>query len=363
MNLHSTLQRLSQASGPTGREEKVAALVAESMRSLCDQVEVDPLFTVVGLKRGQGPEPRPKVAVMAHIDEIYLLITAIEGAFLRFAQHGYDPRLLVGQEVVVLGRQPLFGVIGDRPPHLLTGSERKQMPLTENLVIDLGLAAEELADNVSIGDAVLLQSGDSDGALVSLLGERVAGKALDNRLGVATLLATLDILQGLRHPCDIIVIANGGEELNHLGATAAAFRLLPDLAIVIDVTFGEQPGVDDKQSFALGGGPVLGIGPNLHPAIAGKLIDIAAGLEMAHGIEPLPGNTGTDAWAVEVAAGGIPCGLVSIAVRNMHSPVEVADLKDATRVARLLAHFVAQADAEFVAGLAYKLPAFDEVES
>lgn len=360
MNLRPTLQQLARALGPSGREENIAALVADLMKPLCEQVQVDPLFTVVGLKRGQGPEPRPRLALMAHIDQIFLLVTAIDGPFLRFAQHGYDPRLLVGQEVVVMGRQPLFGVIGDRPPHLLAAGERNQMPQHEALVIDLGLDAETTAADVSIGDAVLLLSGDTEEPLISLMGERVAGRSLDNRLGVATLLATLDILQGLRHPCDILAIANGGEELNHLGAATTAYRLLPDLAIVIDVTFGGQPSADDKLTFPLGGGPVVGIGPNLHPAISAKLIDVAASLEMEHGIEPLPADTGTDAWAVEVTAGGIPCGLVSLPVRNMHSPVEIADLRDATRAARLLAAFAAQVDADFVANLAYKLPDFEE---
>jgi endoglucanase len=105
---------------------------------------------------------------------------------------------------------------------------------------------------------------------------------------------------------------------------------------------------------------VIGFGPNLHPVITAKLIEMAETLELAHGIEPLPANTGTDAWAVEVAAGGVPCGLIGLPLRNMHSPVEVADLKDATRSARLVAAFAAQADAEFVASLAYRLPDFAE---
>lgn len=360
MNLRSTLQQLTQAGGPSGQEANVAALVAEMMKPFCDEVQVDSLFSVIGLKNGAGSEPRPKLALMAHIDEVYLLVTAVEGAFLRFTQHGYDPRLLVGQEVKILGKQPLFGVIGDRPPHLLTGNERAQMPRTEDLVIDLGLEAEEVTAKVSVGDSVLLRGSDGEASLVALLAERVAGKALDNRLGVATLLATLDILQGLRHPCDVLAIANGGEELNHLGAQTSAYRLLPDLAIIIDVTFGDQPGVESNQSFGLGRGPVVGIGPSLHPVIAAGLADAAAALEMEYATEPLPANTGTDAWEVEVAAGGIPCGLLSIPLRNMHSPVEVADLRDATRAARLLAGFVAQVDSSFVANLTYKLPDFDE---
>lgn len=364
--LRTTLQQLSQANGPSGQEAAVAALVKNLMASLCDEVQIDAFFTVVGLKRGYGPEPRPQMAWMAHLDEIFLLITAIEGPFLRFIPFGYDPRLLVGQEVVVLGRPAmgaslatgtsLYGVIGDRPPHLLTPHERNHMPRPDELVIDLGLDAETVATHVAVGDAALLRGPGSDDRFISLIGERVAGKALDNRLGVATMLAALDHLQEVRHPCDIIAIATSGEELNHLGARTSAFRIQPDLAIVIETTFGQQPGVDRDQCFPLGGGPVLGIGPNLHPVLTAKLADVAAELEMEHGFEPLPAHSGTDAWAVEITAGGIPCGLISLPLRNMHSPVEVADLKDAARAARWLAGLAAEVDHAFVASLAYKLP-------
>lgn len=362
--LRTTLRQLSQANGPSGQEEAVAALVRDLMTPLCDEVQTDAFFTVVGLKRGYGPEPRPQMAWMAHLDEIFLLVTAVEGPFLRFLAFGYDPRLLVGQEVIVLGRQKatslatgtsLYGVIGDRPPHLLTHHERNHMPRPEDLVIDLGSDAETVAAHVGVGDVVLLQ-----GPFLTLMGERVAGKALDNRLGLATMLAALDHLQDLRHPCDIIAIASSGEELNYLGARTSAFRLQPDLAIVIDTTFGGQPGVDRDQSFPLGGGPVLGIGPNLHPLVTNMMVDVAAELELEHAFEPLPAHSGTDAWAVQIAAGGIPCGLISLPLRNMHSPVEVADLKDAARTARWLARLAARVDRAFVADLAYKLPDFLE---
>ncbi len=355
MPLLSFLRTLSTAHGPTGGEGAVAEIAAQLLAPLCDEVTIDPLFNVIGRKQGQGPEPRPQLMLMAHLDEVYALVAAVEGPFLRLTQTHADYRLLVGQEVIVLGRRPLAGVIGDRPPHLMAAEERQRMPRLHDLVVDLGRDAAEVAAWVSPGDVVLV-----DRPFVELQGRRVTGKALDNRAGVSVMLATLQHLQDQPHACDLLAVASVGEELNLLGAHTASFRLRPDLAIVLDVTFAEQPGADKDKTFPLGDGPVLGIGPNLHPRLGEALAATAARLELAHGLEPLPANSGTDAWAVQVAAGGRPTALISLPIRNMHSPVEVADLADLEGAARWLAAFIPEVDAAFLAGLAYQLPTFDE---
>jgi endoglucanase len=353
--MQKLLQKLSEAFGPSGREQTIAALVADAMRPWCDEVEIDAMANVVGIKRGGGPDPRPRLMLMAHSDEIAMMVTAIEGEFLRFRPHGYDPRQVVGQTVIIYGRETIRGVVGDRPPHLLDAEQRRHMPSLQELVIDTGLDAETLAEVVQVGDSVLI-----DRSMLHLLGERVAGKAFDNRLSLTAVLGVLEALQNQRHPCDVLAVASVGEEVNLLGAQTASFALRPDLAIVLDVTFGRQPGTPDLGSFKLGCGPVIGVGPNFHPRITEKLLDLCDTLEIPHERELLAGNTGTDAWMVQVAAGGIPVGLVGMAIRNMHSPVEVADLKDLQRTIRLLTAFAAQTDQTFVDDLSYPLPDFTE---
>ncbi len=355
MNIKSTLQQLSEMDGPSGQEHAIAGLISALLEPLCDDVRTDAMSNVIGLKRGYGTEPRPRVMLMAHSDEIQMMVSALDGPFLRFIQFDYDPRVLVGQEVVVFGQRKLRGVIGDRPPHLMGPKERRQMPEINDLVIDLGMDAETVAEYVQVGDVVLVER-----PFMELLGDRVAGKALDNRLSVVSMLATLDQLQRIQHPCDVIAVASVGEEFNGLGAKTATFQVEPDLAIALDVTFGKQPGTDDIGSFDLGCGPIIAIGPNLDARITDKLIDICKDLEIPFEIEPLAGNTGTDAWAIQVMVGGIPTGLVGIAIRNMHSPVEVTDLQDVSRSARLLSTFLAEADQTFVDSLAYHLPDFEE---
>lgn len=356
MDIKQTLEQLTQARGPSGGENEAAQVAARLMQPLCQDVSIDAMGNVIGIKRGSGPEPRPRVMLMAHLDEIHLTVSAIDGEFLRFVPHGFDPRILVGVEVIVLGQTPLPGVIGDLPPHLLSQEDRKRMPEVRDLAIDLGLPADQVAELVRVGDQVVL-----DGPFQSLLGDRVASKSLDDRLMVATMLATLEALQRMEHPCDVIAVASVQEEFSGLGARTATWAQRPDLAIALDVSFARQPGMPEEETFPLGSGPAIALGPNLHPHITRKLLDLAEALEIPHEVDVQPGRTGTDAWDIQVSAGGIPTGLVGISIRNMHTPAEVADLKDVGRTARLLAAFLAQADAGFIDSLAYRLPDTPEV--
>jgi len=355
MDIKSTLKQLTQARGPSGGEGEAAKLVARLMEPLCQQVTIDAVGNVVGIKPGSGPDPRPKIMLMAHLDEIHLTVSAIDGAFLRFIENGYDTRTLVGSQVTVLGRKPLPGVIGDLPPHIMTAKDRQRMPELTEMVIDLGLEAEQVAELVRVGDQVLL-----DGPFEELLGQRVASKALDDRLLVATILATLDELQRVAHPCDVIAVASVQEEFSGLGATTASWAQLPDAAIALDVTFARQPGVKEEETHPLGSGPAIALGPNLHPRITQALLELAERLEIPYETDIQPARTGTDAWGIQVTAGGIPSALVSIPIRNMHSPVEIVDLQDVARTTRLLTAFLAQADHDFLAGLAHRLPDFQE---
>jgi endoglucanase len=131
----------------------------------------------------------------------------------------------------------------------------------------------------------------------------------------------------------------------------SAFGVAPDLALVIDVTFGETPGLDNGKTVPMNKGPAIGWGPNLHPGIVKRLREVADALEIPYVMEPVPGNSGTDAWAVQVTREGIPTGLVSIPIRYMHSTTEVVVLADVDRAARLVAAFISRLDTSFLAGL------------
>jgi endoglucanase len=145
-----------------------------------------------------------------------------------------------------------------------------------------------------------------------------------------------------------VAVATAQEETRLLGAFTAAFSQQPDAAIAIDVTFGNGPGTNDEGTFELGSGPVIEIGPNVHPGMYKGLKDTADKLEMKnnHGFHSRA--SGTDAYGVQIAREGIPTGLVSIPLRYMHTMVESIDMKDVERAGKLLGEFIANLESDFV---------------
>jgi endoglucanase len=139
------------------------------------------------------------------------------------------------------------------------------------------------------------------------------------------------------------------------GAITSAYGLRPDIAVAVDVTFARQPGVPDERTFELGKGPTISRGPNFHPGLTQALFDTAKQLELPVQTEVAARVGGTDAVALQISREGIPTGLVSLPIRNMHTPVETIAVKDIDRAARLLAGFAGRADAAFLDNLAYDL--------
>jgi endoglucanase len=186
-----------------------------------------------------------------------------------------------------------------------------------------------------------------------LKNRRVAGKAMDDRACVAAITLALEQLNRVEHVWDVFAVATVQEETGLKGAIAAAYGVAPELAIALDVTFGRQPGVRKEGSFPLGGGPTIGIGPNFHPGLMKRLEEVAKGHEIPYCMDPIPGRSGTDAWAIQVTREGVPTALVSIPTRYMHHPVETLDAQDVERAGRLLAAFIAELEAGFLNELSW----------
>lgn len=333
--LFNLLKELSETPGVSGREQAIRAAVAAHLAPLVDEMHVDTMGNLVGLKKGKRP-PAGRVMLAAHMDEIGLIITKLDGGFLRFATvGGVDLAALPGQEVTVHAREDLPGLIASRPPHVLTPEEREKPFTQKQLFIDVGLPAGKLARTVSVGDFVSVRR-----SAEKMAKGRACGKALDNRVSIVVLLVALRLIQGRTHQWDIYAVITVQEEIGLRGATTAAFDLAPDLGIALDVTFAEQPGATPEESFPLGSGPAIGLGPNLHPKLRTLLVDSAERNEIPYTDEVLPGHSGTDAWAMQVSQSGIPTALISVPVRNMHTPAETVALKDIERSARLLAEAV-----------------------
>jgi endoglucanase len=338
------LKKLISAPGLSGYEDPVRHMIQDAWEPLTDDLSVSRLGSLHGLRRGSAPEPRPRVLMAAHMDAIGLMVTAIVDGFLRLTEvGGLDHRVLPGQLVTVHGREDLPGVIVQPPAHLLPPTERSGPVPLEHLLADTGLPAQQVPQRVRAGDLVSFAQEPFE-----MRTELLVGHSLDNRVSVAALTHFLGELQGRSHRWDVWVAATVQEEETMAGALTSAFQLRPDLAVAVDVTWAKGPGSPDHKTFPLGGGPTLGWGPNIHPGLYKAFKDLAERLEIPWHREAMPRHSGTDAYAMQVAAEGIPTMVLGIPLRYMHTPVELVALKDVRRVGRLLAEFVVSLDEDFM---------------
>jgi endoglucanase len=278
------------------------------------------------------------------MDAVGMLVAGIEDGFLRLTEAGFlDPRLLPGQPVTVHGRQPLQGVIVARPTPLLPDDEKKDAVTFNNLLVDLGLPARRVAQLVRVGDPVSFANEPIE------LGEGIlSGHSLDNRASIAALTLILESLQAKAHAWDVWFAATAQEETSYAGGVTSAFMLQPDLAIVMDVTYGQGPGTHGWEYFPLGGGPTLGIGPHIHPFLLKHLRALAEKKKIPYAIEPMPVSSLTEAESIQLVAAGVPTAILSIPIRYMHSPVEVVALTDIQRAAQLLTEFIFSLETDFL---------------
>lgn len=345
MNITEQLRMLSEATGVSGYEAPVRELARTMFAPFADDLRTDALGNLIALRKGCRKEGAPARSIMlaAHMDEIGLMVTKLEGAFVRFTRvGGVDLRTIVGQEVVVHAQRDLPGIIATRPPHVLSAEEREHPVPLEEMYIDLGLQADELARWVRVGDLITMRRD-----LIELAEGHVAGKALDDRAGVVALAVCLEALSQAHHTWDVYAVATTQEEVGLRGAMVSAYGVAPDIAIAVDVGFGAQQGVSEQESIKMNGGPSVAMGPNIHPLMFQRLMATAKNYEMPCQTEVAAGATGTDAWAIQVARQGIPTALLSIPLRYMHTSVETACIKDIERTGRLMAWFIAGLDEAF----------------
>jgi endoglucanase len=352
MNTFKIVKKLTETAGPSGDEAKIADVITELWQPYVNNITTDRIGSLIAIKHGQGEEPRPRLLIAAHMDEIGLMVKQVVdhkgSGFLRITPvGGVDNRHLYGQLVKVHGQRELPGVIGSLPGWMLPASRSDKPFGYEDLSVDVGLPFADVEALVSIGDFVSFRQ-----PLRKLQNKRISGKALDNRASVAAVTVCLEYLNGRSHDWDVVAVATSQEETRLLGAYTSAFTQRPDAALAIDVTFGKGPGTSDANTFELGSGPVLDLGPNVHPGMLQALQDAAKALEMKVSIGTHSRGSGTDALALQVAREGVPTGLISIPLRYMHTMVETIDTADIERSGRLMGEFIARLDSTFLKKLA-----------
>ncbi|HUV26391.1 MAG TPA: M20/M25/M40 family metallo-hydrolase [Anaerolineales bacterium] len=342
--LLALLKTLCATPGLSGHEAPIRKILEKTWQPITDELSVSRLGSLHGLKSGTAPEPRPAILIAAHMDAIGLMVTGIVNGLLRVTEvGGLDARVLPGQLVSVHGRQDLPGVIVQPPAHLLPAEAQEGPVPLKYLLVDTGLRSRQVNQQVRIGDMISFAQEP-----IQLQGDTLAGRSLDNRASVAALTLCLEDLQTRNHAWDVWAVATTQEEETLGGARTSAFQLRPQIAVAVDVTWGESPGAPDHLTFPLDKGPTLGWGPNIHPGLHRSIKKTAEQIEVPFAVEVMPRHSGTDAFSIQIAAEGIPTMVVSIPLRYMHTPVEVVALKDIQRTARLLSEFITQLDIDYM---------------
>jgi len=337
IDLLDHLKKMLSTAGLSGFESPIREILMEAWKPLTDELTVSKLGSLHGLKKGRGESPRKRVLISAHMDAIGMMVTEIKDGLMRITEiGGLDHRILPGQLVTVHGREDLMGVIVQPLAHLLP-KDLKDGPVDlKYLLVDVGLRPDAVAAKVRVGDTVSFAQPP-----LELTGEALAGHTLDNRVSVAATTICLEMLQNRLHDWDLWAVASTQEEETLGGALTSPFEIRPDLAIIIDVCFAKGPGANDWQTLPFGEGVGLGYGPNIHPALYDALEEKAKALEIPYHRDLTPRMSGTDAMAVQIVAEGIPCAVLGIPLRYMHTPVETVSLKDVRRAGRLMAEFIA----------------------
>jgi putative aminopeptidase FrvX len=350
MPIPPVLRSLLTATGPSGYETAPAAVWREAAGAFAE-VTTD----VMGSSRARvkGTGDGPTMAIVGHIDEIGLIVTHIDDeGFLRFAGiGGWDPQILVGQRVALTTREGVVaGVIGKKPIHLLKDDERKKVAEIKDLHIDIGARdGDEARGRVRVGDTAVMSADP-----LELPNGRAVSRSMDNRLGCYVAYEAARIVADAGGAVgDVVAVAGVQEETTFGGAATTAFSLKPDLAIVVDVTHAtDAPGIDVNElgRHPFGSGPVIERGSNLNPRVFDLLHDTAEAEGIAFTVAASGRHTGTDADAMHLSGAGVPCGLIGLPLRYMHSPVEMVDLADIDAAARLIAAAARRltADASFM---------------
>lgn len=332
MEEREVLKILCEAHAPGGREHLLHPIIKDIFGEV-SETTVDNINNMYIKKEGNK---KGKIMVMAHADEIFLMVTSIEErGFLKFKAFGIDAKTLVSQELIIHGKKQIKGIIGIKPPHLMNDEDRKRAVKVEDLLIDTGYSKETLESIVKVGDYVTL-----DRKFSELLNNNVSCKATDDRAGVAALYSTVKELKDINHDMDVYFVCSAQEEVGHRGSKVASHEINPDIGIAIDTTFDSGRLGDEDRDNKLGLGPVICIGPNIHPKLRERFVAIAKEYNIPYQVEVEPGNTGTDAWDIQVAKTGIPTLLISIPIRYMHTSVEVINIDDIKNTGRIIAKFI-----------------------
>lgn len=334
---------LVSAPSPSGFEAPAQKVVRDYLKDCADDISQDVNGNLIAFKKGSG---KLKVMVIGHADEIGMIVNYIDESGYVYVKTlgGFDVNLLPGLRLDIYHQGKVIrGLIGKKAVHMMRGGDDNPKLKMEDLWIDIGAKNKEDAlTKVAIGDVITYHS-----EIEMMSDDIIMTKATDNKAGVYVAAAVMRELAKKKLKVNYYAVSSVGEETTMKGASTSSFRIEPDIAIAVDVTFtSDIPGADKRVfgDVALGKGPAITLGALVHPGLNSRIQALAKKLDIPFQLEIAPGRTGTDADAIHAHRTGAATLVVSVPNRYMHSPNEMISLSDLDNTVKLVAAFISGLD-------------------
>lgn len=327
----SLLKEICETPGAPGYEQAIRNVILREVSNL-GEVTTDNMGNVTVFRKGREPK---KVMVGAHMDEIGFMVTHIDDqGFIRFTTlGGFDPKTLTAQRVIIHGKEPVIGVMGSKPIHVMTPEEREKPAKISDFFIDTGLPAQKVHELISVGNTITRERD-----LIEM-GDCVNCKSLDNRISVYILIETLRRLS--ETPYDLYAVFTVQEEVGIRGAQVATLQIQPDFGFGLDTTIAfDLPGAKEHEKVtSLGKGAgikIMDTSVICDPRMVEFLKHTASKNNIAWQPEILTGG-GTDTSGIQrMTAGGAIAGAISIPTRHIHQVIEMVHKNDVEASIQLL---------------------------
>jgi len=345
------LKDLTDAKGIPGNEREVREVMKKYIAPYADEVTTDGLGSLIAKKVGK--EGGPKVMVAGHLDEVGFMITSIDDkGFLRFQTvGGWWSQVMLAQRVtIVTSKGDVTGIIGSKPPHILSAEARKKPVEIKDMFIDIGASSREeaLEWGVKPGDMVVPYF-----EFTVMNNEKMLlAKAWDNRIGCAIAIDVLKALKDTDHPNVVYGVGTVQEEVGLRGAKTSAQKIEPDIAFGVDVGIaGDTPGVTEKEALSK-----MGKGPQIilydasmvsHKGLRDLVTDTADELNIPYQFDAVPGG-GTDSGSIHLTHNGVPALSITIATRYIHSHAAMLHRDDYENAVKLITEVIKRLDRDTV---------------
>ncbi|BDV03514.1 MAG: M42 family metallopeptidase [Candidatus Hepatoplasma scabrum] len=356
-NLIKNAIKLSNLNGISSREEDIATYLKSELKSISNlKIERDGLGSIAFIKKGK--KDGPIISFTTHMDEVGFMITNIsKDGFISFSPiGGWWSHVILAQllRIITEENKSVIGVVGSKPPHLLTREEAQKVLSIKSLFIDVGAKSKEevLKLGINIGDQVVPYQND----VHKILNNRLIGKAFDNRISVATGIEIMQQIATKELDATVIFVCSSQEEVGLRGAKTSSYKWTPDIAFAIDVTIAnDTPGLIANDT-KLGSGPALSLFDSsilANPNLFKKIKQIAEKNKINYTIDSLTGG-GTDAGTIHLTKNGVVTMTISIPSRYMHSHNSIIDLKDAQLTANLVVKILDELNTDSINEIKYK---------